>query len=53
MGPPKSSTEATETSAKTAQRLCRNVECTIVGETSVFSVKKPTRQETRKYVENI
>ena len=41
MGTPKSTAEATENSANTAQSLCGKVECTVVGETAAFTVRKP------------
>ena len=51
LGTPKSSAEAIRISAKTAQNLCRMVECTIVGEIS--TARHLTRQEARKHVKNI
>ena len=47
----KSFAEATENSAGTAQSLCKKEECTIVGGFAC-TVKNPTKQEKRKYIEN-
>ena len=50
MGTPKSSAEATENSAETAQNLCGKVECTIVREIFASTARNPIRLEARQYI---
>ena len=52
LGTPKGSADTTKNSVQTAQNLCWKVECTIVGRDLYLTAINPTRQETRKYVEN-